>query len=337
MDKIENIDEKIAKVEQMINEQKEIRSAKELENKKEKAFMDKPEVENRKSNFADIAQAMKEKRAVTLSGTGAVNTVRELVKLMTSKTEILNKVRYFYGANKNTVIPVWGTAASRPAPVAEGGNISSSNGNLGNQTLVPYAYATTFNVSQETLDLSAIDFEAELQGILAEAYADAIAYQIFNGNGSSGNFTGLSAMTGAKKIETAAASTMTLADLANLALSLADKTDAGCIFLSPAIYSAFIADTTDTHKVYREDLIREKKIENVPVFITSYAPSTMANGDVVAFGADFRNYAVAVAGDLRITPKDNPGALAVTYDADMYLAGKPVIEGNFIELAVKAN
>lgn len=335
-DKIENIDEKISKVEQMINEQKEIRSAKELENKKEKAFMDKPEVENRKSNFADIAQAMKEKRAVTLSGTGTVNTVRELVKLMTAKTEILNKVRYFYGANKNTVIPVWGTAASRPAPVTEGGNISSSNGNLGTQTLVPYAYATSFNVSQETLDLSAIDFEAELQGILADAYADAIAYQIFNGNGSGGNFTGLSAMTGAKKIETAVVSTMTLADLANLALSLADKTDAGCIFLSPAVYSAFIADTTDSHKVYREDLIREKKIENVPVFITSYAPATMAGGDVVAFGADFRNYAVAVAGDLRITPKDNPGALAVTYDADMYLAGKPVIEGNFIELAVKA-
>jgi HK97 family phage major capsid protein len=329
MDKIENIDEKIAKVEQMLKDEKEIRSAKELESKKEKAFMDKPELENRKSSFAEVAEAMKEKRTVTLSGTGMVNTVRELVKLMTPKTEILNKVRYFYGANKNTVVPVWGTAASRPAPVAEGGTITASNGNLGAKTLVPVAYATSFKVSQETLDLSAVDFEAELQGILADAYADAIAYQIFNGNGSNGQFVGLANAASINEIHFAG-ETQTLADLANLALTLSDKTDAGVIFMKPTEYAKFVADTSDAHKVYREDLIRNKTIEGVPVFVTSYAP------DGSSFAADFSNYAVAVAGELRITPKENAGELAVTYDADMYLAGAPVIEGNFYVLKAGA-
>lgn len=329
MDKIENIDEKIAKMEQMVKEQKEIRSAKENESKKEKAMMDKPELENRKSNFAEIAQAMKEKRAVTISGTGTVNTVRELVKIMTPKTEILNKVRYFYGANKNTVIPVWATSATRPAPTSEGGSINASAGNLDNEKLIPVAFATSFKVSQETLDLSAVDFEAELQGILADAFADAIAYQIFNGNGSNGNFKGLESMTQCEVINFAG-ETQTLADLANLALSMADKTDNGVIFMKPAEYAKFVADTTDAHKVYREDLIRSKMIEGVPVIVSSYAPAN------VSYGADFANYAVGVAGDLRITPKENAGELAVTFDADMYLAGAPVIEANFYKLCAKA-
>lgn len=325
MEKIENIDEKIAKVEQMLKDEKEIRSAKELESKKEKAFMDKPELENRKSNLTAIAEAMKEKRAVSLNGTGMVNTVRELVKLMTPKTEILNKVRYFYGANKNTVVPVWGTAASRPAPLGSDGKIDASDGDLDTKTLVPVAYATSFKVSQETLDLSAVDFEAELQGILADAYADAIAYQIFNGNGTAGQFKGLDNATGVNTIHFVGEA-QTLADLANLALSLSDMTDAGVIFMKPAEYSKFIADTSDAHKVYREDLIRNKMIEGVPVFVTSYAPAGKS------IGADFGNYAVAVAGDLRITPKENAGELAVTFDADMYLAGAPVIEKNFYVL-----
>lgn len=320
---IENIDEKIEKVEQMINEQKEIRSAKELENKKEKAFMNKPEMENRAA-ISEIAQAMKEKRSVSLNGTGVVNTVRELVKLMTPKTKILEKVHYFYGANKNTVIPIWGTSATRPAPVS-GSTITSSAGDLSTKTLVPVAYATSFNVSQETLDLSAVEFESELKLILADAYADAIAYQIFNGDGTSGNFEGIANASGINTINFAS-TTQTLADLANLALTMSDKTDSGVIFMNATEYSTFIADTTDAHKVYREDLIRNKMIENVPVIVTSYAP------DGKSFGADWRNYGVGVAGELRIKPKETAGTLAVTYDADMYLAGAPALEGNFYAL-----
>lgn len=325
---IENIDAKIDEVKNLIAEQKEIRAKKEFD-EKQREVRNLENVSENKSVFADLAKGMKENRTVTLSGTGTVNTVRELVKLISAKKEILSKVRYFFGANKNTVVPVWGTAATRPAPVAEGGAITASAGNLGNKTLIPYAFATSFNVSNETLDLSAVDFEAELQVILADAFADAMAYQIFSGAGTSGAFSGLGVMTASNEVETASSTAVSLADLAGFALEMADKVDGGCIFMNPAVYAKFIADSADAHKVYREDLIRNKTIEGVPVYLTSYAPAT---GDNLAYGADFGNYAVAVAGDMKVTPKENPGNLYKTFDAYMYLAGSPVLEGNFYTL-----
>ena len=134
------------------------------------------------SSIADVAKAFQEKRAITLSGTGIVNTVRELVKIMTPKKKILEKVRYFYGENASTVIPVWGSTLTRPAPVAEGGTITSETKNpLGSKSLTTIAFATSIPVSNETLKLSAVEFESELLNILADSYADAIAYEIFNG------------------------------------------------------------------------------------------------------------------------------------------------------------
>lgn len=286
------------------------------------------------NSIADVAKAFQEKRTITLSGTGITNTVRDLVKLMTPKKKILEKVRYFYGENASTIIPVWGSSLTRPAPVAEGGTITSESQNpLGNKSLTTYAFATSIPVSNETLKLSAADFESELQNILADSFADAIAWQIFNGTGTGGNFTPVYT-AGVNEI-TSAATTLKIADLVKLALSVSDSTDNACIFMNSAVYNAFISDTSDTHKVYREDLIRNKMIENVPVFVTSYSPSDIATGKKVAVAGDFGNYAVAVAGELHIEPKKTAGSLTTSFDVDMYLAGTPVLPANFSVLKVK--
>jgi hypothetical protein len=52
---------------------------------------------------------MTEKRAITLNGTGAIAQVKELQ----AKTPLLEKVRYFYGANAATNIPVLDEAGIR--------------------------------------------------------------------------------------------------------------------------------------------------------------------------------------------------------------------------------
>jgi hypothetical protein len=67
------------------------------------------------TSFADIKKAMVEKRAVTLNGTGAINQVHELVKELQKKTPLLQRVRYFYGPNASTVIPIFSpTVAVQP-------------------------------------------------------------------------------------------------------------------------------------------------------------------------------------------------------------------------------
>jgi len=310
--------------------------AKKAEIEKQIAVQNAPQTRDNETvkSIADVAKAFQEKRAITLSGTGIVNTVRELVKIMSSKKTILEKVKYFYGENASTVIPVWGSSLTRPAPVTEGGNITAETTNpLGNQTLTTSAFAVSIPVSNETLKLSGVQFEAELQSILADTFSDAIAWEVFNGTGTGGHFT--SVLTDDANIITSHATTLKIADLANLALSIADKTDNGCIFMPPTIYNTFIADTTDAQKVYREDLIRNKMIENVPIFLTSYAPSDITTGKKVAVAADFQNYAVAVAGELHIEPKKTAGTLTTTFDVDMYLAGKPTVAKNFSILKVK--
>lgn len=334
MDK--NIDETMKEAETKLAE---IRSAKkELE--QERALKAAPVAENRDadkvSEFADVAKAFKEKRAVTLSGTGIVNTVRELVKVMTAKKPILNYVRYFYGADASTVVPVWGSSLTRPQPIGENGTITAETKNpLGTTTLQVVPYAMSIPVSDETLKLSGVAFESELQGILADAYADAIAYEIFNGTGADGHFTNAPANVG-NKITEATSGKISIADVANLALAVADKTDAGVIFMNPSIYSAIAVDETNTkEKAWAKDLYNNKRIENVPVVLTSYAPSATEAGATIAIAGDFQNYAVAVAGQLEITPKKTVGALTTTYDVDMYLNGKPVLANNFYGLVTK--
>lgn len=288
------------------------------------------------SSIADVAKAFQEKRAITLSGTGIVNTVRELVKVMQAKKPILNYVKYFYGENASTVVPVWGSAINRPAPLDEAGNITSDNANrLATTTLTLKNFATSIPVSDETLKLSAVAFQSELYQILADAYADCIAYEIFNGTGTDGHFEGVVEKAG-NVVETATASAIKISDLSGLALTLADKTDNGVIFLNPAVYNEIIKDTSDPQKVYREDLIRNKTIEGVPVVLTSYAPASVADGSLVAVAGDFTNYAVAMAGELNIEPKKTAGTLVTTYDVNMYLAGKPVLANNFYALKIKA-
>lgn len=284
--------------------------------------------------FADIAKAMQEKRSITLSGTGVVNTIREIVQLMGSKKAVLEKVRYFYGENASTVIPIWGTSLTRPAPVADDGTLAKENtANLGNTTLTAKAFGISIPVSNETLKLSAAAFESELQGIIADTFADCMAYEIFNGTGTGGHFH--SVLSDNAEIMKTAAVQLKLSDLAHFALTVSDKTDTACIFLHPAVYTAFIADVTDAHKVYREDLIRNKMVENVPVIITSYMPKEVTTGSKIAVAGDFQNYAVAVAGELNIEPKKTAGSLVTTFDVDMYLAGKSALDKNFTVLQVK--
>lgn len=113
--------------------------------------------------------------------------------------------------------------------------------------------------------------------------------------------------------------------------------------MSPTVYALFIADssTNDSTKIYKESLIRDKMIEDVPVVLTAYAPSTgsgsagaWADGDVIAVGGDLSNYAIGMAGELSVKAKDTASSTVTTFDATIYAAGKPVIASDFYQYKI---
>jgi HK97 family phage major capsid protein len=297
----------------------------------------KAPVENRtSSSLADVAKAMREKRAITMNGTGAINQIKEMVKEMQTKTPILEKVRYFYGPNAATNIPIWTPTIANPGNYAEGvTNVTNdTQAVLGNQSLTPYAYVSILPVSAEAISLGSVNIEAELQTIFADAFAHTFHSGILTGNGTGRNFKGIfPAITTGSKITCAAAGMPKIGDLVKLALTIQDMTDDGVVIMSPSIYSLIIADaTTGVADVYKEELIKNKKIEGVPILLTSDAPSSVSSGSVVAVAGKLEKYAVAIAAELNIEPIKQLGDTNTYFQATSFANGKPIIEKDFYGL-----
>lgn len=309
----------------------EIRSAKkELE--AERALRNAPineEKELRTKAFADVQNAMKEKRSITLGGTGNISLVRELQKVLTAKKDILSKFGYFYGPNAQTIIPVWGSDLGKAQPVAVDGTFPTSEGRLATKNLNPVAFCKSIPVSDETLKLSAVNFESELNNIIADVYADTLAYEVFNGTGEDGHFSSI--YTNANEVK---ANKLSVSSLAKLALEANDKTDNAVITINPKVYSTVLdnAGSTATDKAYVKQLVETKSIEGVPVILTSYA-SDGTDGNF-ALVADLKNYAIGIADELTIEPKKTVGSLTTTFDVSMYLAGTTVVPENVWVLKV---
>lgn len=311
---MENIENTLKNAENKLLELRAVK--KELE--AERALRNAPVNETkevRSKVIADIQKAMQEKRSITLGGTGNVSIVRDLMKKATAKKEILSKFRYFYGPNAETVIPVWSSDIGRAVEVAEDGTFDSSSGTLATKSLNVKAFCKSIPVSNETLKLSAVNFESELDEIIADIFADTIAYQIFNAEGT-GAFKNIY-----ENAEDVPVAKKNISGLAKFALSIRDKMDNATIIMSPSVYADIEAsDSNAKEKAWAKELIEKKTIEGVPVLLTSYAKEII--------GGDLLNMAVAVAEEISIEPKKAIGSLVTTFDVSMYLAGTPVVDGN---------
>lgn len=293
------------------------------------APVETPVAETR-SCWLDIAKAMKEKRTVTVSGTGMAKTIKELVKKIQDDDSILARARFFYGANASTVIPVWANNIVAQF-ITEGGSVSPDSANLGNTTIIPKEAFASLPVSDMTLDLSEVELANELPEIFANAFSVLMASEMMTGDGT--NMQGIFTDTGVT-VDTKA---IAVANLGTFALALKGKKYRNpCIVMSSTVYNAFISDTAtdETTKIYKEDLIRNKSIEGVAVVITPYAPTTITSGSKIAIGGDLNNYAIGVAGQLSIKQKETAGTSAVTFDGKSYFSGKPIISADFIAYKV---
>lgn len=304
---------------------------------KQKAEFETPAVKRDRevvTTLREVVNAMQEKRAITLSGAGAVEVVSALFKVFKNRTDILNGLRYFYGPNAQTKIPVLSPRPARPARVAEGVTNASSDSTaaLGATALEPETYFSELPVSWETLKYLPVDFERELVGIFADAFADAMANQVVNGKGKATyyEFGGLfTSVPAGNQIACAASGAPAMADLVKLALKMQEKVMAQpTIVISPTLYAGITAAAVTGYEVYKNELIMNRTIEGVKVEVCGYAPTATTANAIVAVGFDKGDYAVGVTTDITIEPIRAKGDTNTYFQAIMGMDGKPIVAAN---------
>ena len=293
--------------------------------------------DDRSVTLTDVQKAMIEKRAITLNGTGAINQIRELQKELAQKKEVLSLVRYFYGPNASTNIPILSPGMANPASFTEGAtNVTSdTQAALGSKSVTPFAYVSVLPVSAETLSLGSINFDTELSSIFGEAFADGFAKQVIQGDGTGKNFNGLfNNVTNSVICQTAGAPK--IEDLSMLALTLRDYTDEAAIVMHPVIYNRLLADATNgVAQLYKEELIRNKTIEGVKCILTGYAPSVITAGSTVAVGCRLSDYGFGLASEITIEPIKKVGDTNTYFQAIVFANGTKIVDKNFYALKTK--
>jgi HK97 family phage major capsid protein len=289
---------------------------------------------NSGANFADIKNAMVEKRAITLNGTGAINQINELVKELSKKTPLLEMVRKFTGPNASTNIPIFSPTLAVPGAYAEGVTniVADAAAALGSRSLTPHAFVSLLPVSAETLNLGSVNFESELPAIFADAFAQSFHNQILTGSGTGLNFRGI--FTVAKTNTTFIEKDPSIMALRDLALQLNDYNNFdSVIIMHPSTYSVIMGDQgTHEEKLYKEELIRNKAIEGVKLILTTAAPSSLASGSCYAVGGSTKNYGFAIASELQIEPIRKVGDTNTYFQASIFANGSPILDKEFIPL-----
>jgi len=284
----------------------------------------------------DVTRAMMEKRAITLNGTGAISQIRDLAKELARKKRILDLVRYFYGPNAATNIPVLSPTLAVPGAYAEGAtNITPDDqARISIKNITPHAFVSILPVSAEALTLGSVNLESELPAIFAEAFADGFARQVVQGDGTGLNFNGLfNDIVTDNRIQCAATGGPRVEDFAKLALTLRDFTDDAVIVTHPAIYARVMADpTTGVAELYKEELIRSKTIEGVSVLLTGYAPNSLSASATVAVAGRMQDYGFGLASEINIEPIKRVGDTNTYFQATVFGSGTKIVNKNFYGL-----
>jgi len=297
------------------------------------------EKSGRSASVEEVRSAMVEKRAITLNGTGAISQIAQLAKELARKKRILDMVRYFYGQNASTNIPVLSPSLAVPGAYAEGATniLPDDQARISAKTITPHAFVSILPVSAEALTLGSVNLESELPAIFAEAFADGFAQQVVQGDGTGLNFNGLfNNIAADNRIQCATAGTPRVADFVNLALTLRDFTDDAIIVTHPTVYAGVLADSTaGVAELYKEELIRNKTIEGVSVLLTGYAPSSIAAGATVAVAGRMRDYGFGLASEISIKPINRVGDTNTYFQATVFGNGTKIVDKNFYGLAAR--
>lgn len=317
--------------------------------RQELAQMDMPnEKENKEArglfNKDTWLNAVRENRGITIGSTGAILQIKQLVKEVADKDPLLSNVKFFYGNNASTNIPVLSPIAD-PSDYAEGAtNVTVDTAAAVSVTsLTPKAYAAVLPISAEMLTMGSVNLEAELPGIFQDAFKKVMHTGAVVGAGTSGKMKGLFTVaadttSGSNITQLAQSQTaVKISDLATLALTVGAKNEDYALIMKPSVYSAILADSTsgEKYKIYCEEMIRNKTIEGVKIILDGNCPSTTTSGDVLVVAAPLSRYAVGIAGEIAITPIKVKGDTNTYFQAEWFFNGAPICNKDLYALAVR--
>lgn len=301
-------------------------------------------VESGKRSSIDISGI--ERRAITSNGTG-VATAPGIIRTIVDGGKLRSKVSVFMGKNAQTVVPVWAPSVALPVGSVPGatGTASDSTGALTGDPLTLKAWYSTIAISMGALMSS--DIEAELPAIFAEAFAGAIDKAIIVGAGSGSDMLGTmiasaSGVTTSQDITctSGAAAAPNWADYLDLALqllALGGDVNSLAIVVHPAIFKTALGAASVGYDPMKIEYLTKGTILGIPVILSSYALTTLTAGSYVAVGGYFKHYALAIAQEIQVDPIKVVGSDNVTFQAFMYMQGKPLIGPSFRRLKTAAS
>ncbi len=281
------------------------------------ALADKPTEKRSTSVWADVQKAMKEGRAITLNGTENVSVSHNLVYALQDKTDLLKEFSFTAGGAASQIIPVWNNSLAEFEPVDANESFGTNDGAMATINLMPYAFGNSIKVTDQTLKLSAVDFEAQINKIITDSLSRTILKQIFNGTGTNGQFKKIT--DGATEVKT---TSLTAGSLQKFVLaSVLTKDDAANerIFMNPSVY-AEVADGTGNKDKILQEQIAKHEIEGVKIILSNFVPT-----DVYAIACNPANYGIGIASELKIQEKAIPNSLIHQYDCSAYLCGSPIV------------
>ncbi len=291
-------------------------------NAQNEALAYKPTEKRSATVWADVQKSMKEGRAITVNGTEDVSVSHNLVYALQEKTDLLKEFSITAGGAASQIIPVWNNSLAEFVPVEEGGTFATNDGAMTTINLMPNAFANSIKITDETLKLSAVNFESQINKIITDSVSRTLLRQIFNGTGKDGNFKAIT--DGATEVRLAK---FDAASLQKAILTYAlTKSDRYVLFQNPSVYADISDGTGNKDKILQEQISR-REIEGVKIILAPQVPA-----DVYGILADPANYGIGVADELKIVEKPIANSLVHQYDCSVYLCGSPIVAKDNIVL-----
>jgi HK97 family phage major capsid protein len=280
-----------------------------------------------------------ERRGIVSNGSG-VGTAPGIVRALVDGGRLRSKVSTYLGKNAVTVVPVFSPSMAVPVGSVPGatGTASDSTAVLTGDQMTLKAWYSTLAISMGALMSS--DIERELPAIFSENFGAAIDKGILVGAGSGSDMLGafvassVGVPTGSDITATGSGAAPVWADYVKMALTLlglSGDQNSLAIVVNPAVFATAlgVATGSDPNKV---EYMTKGTILGIPVILSGYALTTLSSGSYVAVGGYWKHYGLAIAQEIMIDQIKTVGSDDITFQAFMYMQGKPLVGSSFRRL-----
>lgn len=280
-----------------------------------------------------------ERRAITSNGTGSADAPG-IVRALVDGGRLRSLVSTYLGKNAVTVVPVYSPSMAVPVGTVPGatGTSSDATGVLTGDALTLKPWYSTLAISMGALMSS--DIERELPAIFAENFGAAIDKALLVGAGSGSDMLGtfiassVGVATGQDITATGSGAAPVWADYVKMALTLlglSGDQNSLAIVVNPAVFSTAlgVASGSDPNKV---EYMTRGTILGIPVILSGYALTTLTSGSYVGVGGYWKHYGLAIAQEITVDNIKTVGSDNITFQAFMYMQGKPLIGSSFRRL-----